>query len=61
MRSKTRFQFKVSKLMQKNKSGITFLLDESMVDYIESRTVFELEVEQDNEDGASITLVEQTV
>ena len=47
--------------MQKNKSGITFLLDESMVDYIESRTVFELEVEEDNEDGASITLVEQTV
>ncbi len=47
--------------MQKNKSGITFLLDESMVDYIENRTVFVLEVEQDNEDGASITLVEQTV
>lgn len=47
--------------MQKNKSGITFLLDESMVDYIENRTVFELEVEQDNEDGTSITLVEQIV
>ena len=47
--------------MQKNKSGITFLLDESMVDYIENKTVFELEVEPDNEDGASITLVEQTV
>lgn len=47
--------------MQKNKSGITFLLDESMVDYIENRTVFELEVDQDNEDGTSITLVEQIV
>ena len=47
--------------MQKNKSGITFLLDESMVDYIENRTVFELEVEPDNEDGTSITLVEQIV
>ena len=54
-------EFKVSKLMQKNKSGITFLLDESMVDYIENRTVFVLEVEHDNEDGTSITLVEQTV
>ena len=47
--------------MQKNKSGITFLLDEAMVDYIENRTVFELEVEQENEDGTSITLVEQIV
>lgn len=47
--------------MQKNKSGITFLLDESMVDYIENRTVFELEVEQNSEDGTSITLVEQIV
>ena len=47
--------------MQKNKSGITFLLDESMVDYIENRTVFELEVDQDNEDGTSIILVEQIV
>ena len=47
--------------MQKNKSGITFLLDESMVDYIENRTVFELEVEQNSEDGTSITLVDQIV
>ena len=47
--------------MQKNKSGITFLLDESMVDYIENRTVFELDVDQNSEDGTSITLVEQIV
>ena len=47
--------------MQKNKSGITFLLVESTVAYIENRTVFELEVEQNSEDGTSITLVEQIV
>ena len=47
--------------MQKTKAGITFILDESMVDYIENRTVFVLSVEVDNEDNTSVTMAEQNV
>ena len=47
--------------MQKTKAGITFILDESMVDYIENRTVFVLSVEVDNEDNTSVIMAEQNV
>ena len=47
--------------MQKTKTGITFILDESMVEYIENRTVFVLSVNTDNDDNTSITLAEQSV
>ena len=47
--------------MQKTKTGITFILDESMVDYLENRTVFVLSVDTDNDDNTSIILAEQSV
>ena len=48
-------------MMQKTKIGITFVLDESMVEYIENRTVFVINVETDNNDGdTSVTLLEQS-
>ena len=47
--------------MQKTKTGITFILDESMVEYLENRTVFVLSVDTDNDDNTSIILAEQSV
>ena len=46
--------------MQKTQTGITFVLDESMVDYIENRTVFVMEASEDGEGLISILLREQT-
>lgn len=48
-------------MMQKTRAGITFLLDEAMVDYIENRTVFVMEADTDNEGGTSLTLTEMAV
>ena len=47
-------------MMQKTKMGITFVLDESMVEYIENRTVFVINVETDNDGDTSVTLLEQS-
>lgn len=46
--------------MQKTKNGITFVLDESMVEYIENRTVFVMETQTNNDDETSIILTEQS-
>ena len=46
--------------MQKTTKGITFLLDEVMVDYIEPRTVFVVE-RVEVEDFTDLTLVEQDI
>ena len=34
--------FQITKVVQKTKSGISFIMEESMVDYIEHKTVFVL-------------------
>jgi len=51
----------IKRLMQKTKAGITFVLDESMVDYIENRTVFVMDATTDDEKLTSVTLREQTI
>lgn len=52
---------KIKRLLQKTQAGITFVLDESMVDYIENRTVFVMETSTDDEGLTSVTLREQTL
>jgi len=51
---------KIKRLMQKTQTGITFVLDESMVDYIENRTVFVMEATIDDEGLTSVILREHT-
>eukprot|EP00092_Neocalanus_flemingeri_P076236 GFUD01094533.1.p1 GENE.GFUD01094533.1~~GFUD01094533.1.p1 ORF type:complete len:195 (+),score=49.27 GFUD01094533.1:48-587(+) len=52
---------KIKRIMQKTKSGITFVLDESMVEYIENRTVFVMDAQTDEEGLTSVTMREQTI
>ena len=47
--------------MQRTKSGLTFVLDESMVDYIETRTVFVMETVQDADGVTEIIFKEQSI
>ena len=47
--------------MQKTKAGITFMMDESMVDYIENKTVFILEMITDNDGNSNLILEEQSL
>ena len=47
--------------MQKTKAGITFMMDEIMVDYIENKTVFVLEMITDNDGNSNLILEEQSL
>ena len=47
--------------MQKTKAGITFIMDESMVDYIETKAVFVLETVPGNDDHTNLILEEQSL
>ena len=47
--------------MHKTIKGITYVLDETMVDYIEPRTVFVVSTELEEDDITNVTLAEQDV
>ena len=46
--------------MQKTKAGITFIMKESMVEYIENKTVFVLDTIPANDDQSNLILEEQS-
>ena len=46
--------------MQKTKAGITFIMDESMVDYMENKSVFVLDTIPGNDDHSNLILEEQS-
>ena len=49
-----------NKIMQKTKAGITFIMKESMVEYIENKTVFVLDTIPANDDQSNLILEEQS-
>ena len=53
--------FQFGSVMHKTTKGMTYVLDEAMVDYIQPRTVFVISSEE-NEDGLiDLTLAEQDI
>ena len=47
--------------MHKTTKGITYVLDETMVDYMEPRTVFVVSTELEDDDITNVTLAEQDI
>lgn len=47
--------------MQKTTRGMTYVLDESMVDYMEPRTVYVISFEEGEDGQTHITLEEQDI
>ena len=47
--------------MHKTTKGMTYVLDEAMVDYIEPRTVFVISSEENDEGVTDLTLAEQDI
>ena len=52
--------FQITKVVQKTKSGISFIMDESMVEYIDNKTVFVLDPITHPDGDLTLILEEQS-
>ena len=53
--------FQIGSVMQKTTKGMTYVLDEEMVDYIQPRTVFVISSEENDDGLLDLTLAEQDI
>ena len=53
--------FQLGSVMQKTTKGMTYVLDEEMVDYIQPRTVFVISSEENDDGLVDLTLAEQDI
>ena len=53
--------FQLGSVMQKTTKGMTYVLDEEMVDYIQPRTVFVISSEETEDGLIDLTLAEQDI
>ena len=53
--------FQIGSVMHKTTKGMTYVLDEAMVDYIQPRTVFVISSEENDEGITDLTLAEQDI
>ena len=53
--------FQIGSVMQKTTKGMTYVLDEEMVDYIQPRTVFVISSEENDDGITDLTLTEQDI
>ena len=53
--------FQIGSVMQKTTKGMTYVLDEEMVDYIQPRTVFVISSEENDDGLVDLTLAEQDI
>ena len=51
--------FQIGSVMQKTTKGMTYVLDEEMVDYIQPRTVFVISSEENDDGLVDLTLAEE--
>ena len=53
--------FQIGSVIQKTTKGMTYVLDEEMVDYIQPRTVFVISSEENDDGLVDLTLAEQDI
>ena len=53
--------FQIGSVMQKTTKGMTYVLDEEMVDYIQPRTVFVISSEENDDGLVDLTQAEQDI